>query len=57
VVKIEELTVVEGHPDRLMSQQVLATIYWDFGRQNATLDMTKHVVEIRRQVPDRHHPA
>jgi hypothetical protein len=29
VVKMREQTLAEDHPDRLASQQVLATVYWD----------------------------
>ena len=56
VVKMREQTRAQDHPDRLASQQVLATMYWDLGRRNTALQMTNHVVEIRRQVLDEHHP-
>jgi hypothetical protein len=57
VVKIQEQTLAEDHPSRLASQQVLATMYWDLGRRNAALQITKQVIEIRRQVLNRYHLA
>jgi hypothetical protein len=57
VVKIREQTLAEDHPDRLVSQHTLATMYWDLGRRKVALDMMKHVVEIHRQVLDKYHPA
>ena len=56
VVKIQEHTLAEDHSSRLTSQQLLAIIYWDLGRHDASLRMTKHVVEIQRQALDEHHP-
>ena len=57
VVKIREQTLAEDHPSRLASQQVLATVYWDYDRRNAALSITKRIVKIRRRVLDEHHPA
>jgi hypothetical protein len=54
---IREQTLAEDHPDRQASQYVLATMYWDVGRHNTALQMTKHIVEIRQQVLDERHPA
>ena len=57
VVMIQEQTLAEDHPYRLASQQMLAIVYWDVGRRHAALQMTKHIVEIRQQVLEEHHPV
>jgi Tetratricopeptide repeat len=55
VVKIKKQILAEDHPDRLSSQYVLATIYWDLDRYSDAVQMMKHVVRIRRQALDEQH--
>ena len=55
VAWVRERTLAEDHPDRLASQHVLATTFWE-GKQSEALQIMRHVVEIQKRVLDEHHP-
>ena len=46
----------EDPPSQLASQHQLAAIFWVLGRRDTPLLMMRHMVKIRSQAPDKHHP-
>ena len=56
VVKIEEQTLAEDHPDRLASQQNLAAYYWKLGDHATAFNIMTRVVEVRKQALHESHP-
>ena len=47
----------EDHPDRLLSQHVLAGAYHSNGQVKEAVDLLKHVVEVRGRVLAQDHPS
>ena len=56
VIKIEEQTLAEHHPDRLVSQHALAGAYQANGQVPEAVSLLKRVVKIREQTQAENHP-
>ena len=56
VVKIEEQTLEENHPSRLVSQHNLAVYLWKLGERQVAHDMMARVAGIGKIVLDETHP-
>jgi tetratricopeptide (TPR) repeat protein len=57
VVKIQEQTLREDHPDRLVSQHVLADAYEENGQFKEAVSLLEQVVKIKEQTPAEDHPS
>ena len=56
VVMIQEQTLPEDHPNRLVSQQVLATLFWDLDQSSVAIQIMQKVVRIEERVLSEQHP-
>ncbi|KAF2624911.1 hypothetical protein BU25DRAFT_128558 [Macroventuria anomochaeta] len=57
VVKIQETTLNEGHPDRLASQHELAGAYQANGQIKEAVKLLEHVVKIQETTLNEGHPS
>jgi hypothetical protein len=57
VVKIEEQTLAEDHPDRLGSQHALAGAYHADGQVGKAVKLLEHIVAVRTKVLRDSHPS
>jgi tetratricopeptide (TPR) repeat protein len=57
VVKIDEITLVEDHPDRLASQHALAIAYQANGQIKKAVTLLEQVIEIKKITLAKDHPS
>jgi hypothetical protein len=57
VVKIEEQTLAENHPDRLASQHELARAYFVSNRVDKAIALMEDVVEVKQKALSEDHPS
>ncbi|KAH7304540.1 P-loop containing nucleoside triphosphate hydrolase protein [Stachybotrys elegans] len=56
VVKVQETTLAENHPDRLASQHALAIAYRANGQVKEAVKLLQHVVKVRETTLEENHP-
>ncbi|KAH7303377.1 P-loop containing nucleoside triphosphate hydrolase protein [Stachybotrys elegans] len=57
VVKVQETTLAENHPDRLASQHALAGAYEANGQVKEAVELLQHVVYIKSKIMAPAHPS
>ncbi|KAF2008358.1 hypothetical protein BU24DRAFT_137851 [Aaosphaeria arxii CBS 175.79] len=57
VVKVQETTLAETHPDRLASQHELAGAYRANGQTTEAVTLLEHIVTVKHVVLDKDHPS
>ena len=57
VVAVREKSLTEDHPDRLASQQVLATVYYSDGQVIKAMGLLEYVVAVRERTLAEEHPS
>ena len=57
MVKVQETTLAENHPDRLASQHALAGAYEANGQVMEAVGLLEHVVKVRETTLAENHPS